>query len=243
MIKGMYNSANGMMPRIRKHEVIANNLSNASTTGFKKDVMFSSELSKAENKLAHKKVDWQQSLAARVHIDFAPGVFDKTDNPLNLALEGDGFFVLQAPDGSTALTRSGTFEVDSEGYISFPGGFRLVSDGGPIQVGSGKVVVSQTGQVEADGASVGRVSPKTVEKVDLLQRLGGSLLAVPKEAELIDPVDVRIQQGYLETSNVDVVSEMVDMIIAHRTYEANAKALQTQETSLEHLFRRVAGNQ
>ncbi|RKX23972.1 MAG: hypothetical protein DRP45_09240 [Candidatus Zixiibacteriota bacterium] len=243
MIKGLYSSASGMLPHVKKQEVIANNLANAGTTGFKKDIMFARELSRAESKVMPKKTDWQQTLSDRVHVDHAPGVFDKTNNPLDMAIEGDGFFVLEAADGSTALTRSGAFMVDSEGFISFAGGFRLIGDGGAIQVGSGEVVVSQTGEVESDGLSVGRIRPRTTADLEVLERLGGSVFGVPEGEELISAINANIRQGYLETSNVDVIGEMVDMIVAHRTYEANAKALQTQETSLDHLFHRVAGNQ
>ena len=180
-------------------------------------------------------------MLSRVHVDYSGGVFDKTDNPLDLAIEGDGFFSLQAPDGSVALTRSGSFVADSEGFLAFPGGYRLLGEGGPIQVGNGRVVVSQTGEVEVDGAVAGRIVPQSVSDLDRLRRLGGSLFGVPEGEELIPPVHASIRQGYLETSNVDVVREMVDMIITYRSYEANAKALQTQDTTLDHLFSRVGG--
>ncbi len=241
MIKGMYRSASGMLPRVKEQEVIANNLANAGTTGFKKDVTFSRELSRAEQRTESRKTDWQQSLDARVHVDYSPGVFDKTGNPLDLAIEGDGFFPLQTPEGTTALTRSGSFVVDDEGFLSFPGGFRLLGDGGPIQVGNGDISVAKNGEIEVNGQSVGRVVPRTIADLDHLERLGGSLFGVPETEELIAPIQATISQGYLETSNVDVVNAMVDMIVAYRTYEANAKALQQQDSSLSNLFSRVAG--
>jgi flagellar basal-body rod protein FlgF len=230
MIKGMYRSASGMLPRVKQQEAIANNVSNAGTTGFKKDIVFSKELSRAE----------LRTLEARVTVDYTLGAFDKTDNPLDMAIEGDGFFVLQAPDGSTALTRAGSFIVDSEGFLAIPGGYRLMGDGGPIQVGTGKVTIGDSGEVQAGSAGAGRIVPRSVADVDKLDRLGGALFGVPDGEQLIAPLQASIKQGYVETSNVDVVAEMVDMIVAYRTYEANAKALQTQESSLDHLFQRVA---
>ncbi|MBN1212273.1 MAG: flagellar hook-basal body protein [candidate division Zixibacteria bacterium] len=241
MIKGIYTSASGMIPRLKKQEVIANNISNSSTSGFKKDNVFVRELSRAEQKVAPKKSDWQTPIADEEYVDYRPGVFDRTDNPLDLAIEGDGFFTLQAEDGSTLLTRSGTFMVNSDGYISYPGGYLLTSEGGPIQVGNGKVSVGRTGEVEVDGLTVGRITPMTVDNLEDLKKVGRSLFAVPEGVELVPTVQPTIQQGYLETSNVDIISEMVDMIISYRAYEANAKAVQSQDNSLEHLFNRVGG--
>lgn len=242
MIKGLYRSASGMLPQIKKEEAIANNIANAGTAGFKKDVMFSKELSKAERNIAKNDPDWQTNLDSRLHVDYSLGVFDKTDNPMDLAIEGDGFFTLQSPDGVTALTRSGAFVVDADGYLSLAEGFRLQGDGGPIQVGGGQLSIGEDGQVQANGQSVGRISVKSVADVNTLERLGGSLFAVPEGEELIDPIHASIRQGYQETSNVDVIQEMVDMMVAFRTYESNARALQTQDASLNHLFQRVGGD-
>jgi len=241
MIKGLYRSASGMLPRIDKQEAIAHNIANAGTTGFKKNVVFAKELARAENRVRPKKSDWEATVASYITVDYAPGVFDKTDNPLDLAIEGDGFFALQAQDGSTVLTRSGSFVVDSEGFLAFPGGLRLIGDGGPVQVGTGVLSVSQTGEVEVSGVSAGRIVPQAVADLNRLVRLGGSLFAVPEGEQLLPPISATVRQGYLETSNVDVVNEMVDMIVAYRTYEANARALQTQDSTLDQLMNKVAG--
>jgi flagellar basal body rod protein FlgG len=241
MIKGIYRSASGMLPNIKKQEAIANNVANAGTTGFKKDVVFSRELSKAQSRLRPKQTDWQSNIDSWVSVDHAPGVFDRTSNPLDLALEGDGFFALQSPEGNTVLTRSGSFVVDSEGYLAFPGGYRLLGDGGPIQVGNGELNIGQNGEVEVDGLLAGNITPQSLDDLNKLQRLGGSLFAVPQGEETIPPLSYTIRQGYLETSNVDVVNEMVDMLVAYRTYEANAVSLQTQDESLEHLMKKVGG--
>lgn len=241
MIKGMYRSASGMLPRIEKQEAIANNVANAGTTGFKKNVVFSKELARAENRIEPKKSDWEQGVKNYIRVDYSSGVFDKTDNPYDCAIEGDGFFTLQAEDGATVLTRSGAFGVDSDGYLSFPGGFRVLGDGGPIQVGNGVPSISQSGEVEVNGANVGQISPQTVVDTDVLERLGGSLFAVPEGEPLVPALSATVRQGYLETSNVDVVNEMVDMIVAYRTYEANARALSTQDSTLDALMQRVAG--
>jgi len=228
-----------MLPRIKKQEITAHNLANVSTTGYKRDMLFVKELSRAEKKLVAKKSDWEKPMVNQVYTDFAPGIFDKTGNPLDLAIDGDGFFTLELPDGTRALTRAGSFTVNQEGMLAFPGGALLLGDGGPIEVGNGKVSVAPSGDVDIDGFVVGRIVPMTVSDLTQLQKVGSSLFIVPEGTELI-PVDkATIRQGYLEASNVDVVREMVDMIISFRSYEANARAVQAQDQSLEHLFNRV----
>lgn len=241
MIKGMYTSASGMIPRVQKQELIANNLANVNSAGFKKDRMFTKELNVAEKKLLPKRADWEQPMVDQLFVDYQSGIFDKTDNPLDIAIEGDGFFQLQAPDGTVVLTRAGTFSVNQEGYLAYPGGYLLRGEGGPIQVGGGKVNIAPGGIVEVNGAPADRIPTSTIADLNRLKRLGGALFAVPDGEELVPSVSAQLRQGYLETANVDVVHEMVDMIVSYRTYEANAKALQSQDQSLDHLFSKVAG--
>ncbi len=239
MIKGLYTSASGMIPRIKKQELTANNIANVSTPGFKRDMLFTKELSKAEQKMAPRRSDWEQPMVDELYTDYSPGAFDKTGNPLDLAIDGDGFFTLELADGTRALTRAGSFTVNSDGFLIFPGGALVLGEGGPIEVGNGKVTVSQSGEVEVDGFVVSRIVPKTVEDLTALQKIGDSMYALPDSAELIPVTTSTIRQGYVETANVDIVREMIDMIISFREYEANARAMQTQDRSLEHLFNRV----
>ncbi|MEW6049862.1 MAG: flagellar basal-body rod protein FlgF [Candidatus Zixiibacteriota bacterium] len=242
MIKGMYTSASGMIPRVKKQELVANNVANAATAGYKKDAIFIRELSKAEQKLTPKQTDWQKPMVNETYVDYTPGTFDRTDNPLDLAIDGDGFFRLQDQDGNEFLTRSGTFQVDNAGFLSYPGGFRVIGESGPLLVGNGAVNVGQGGEIEVDGNQTGRIIPMTVDNMDKLEKVGGSLFRVPDGVQTSPAANAMLRQGYLETSNVDIVREMVDMMIAYRTYETNAKALQVQDESLDTLFKRVAGN-
>lgn len=245
MLKGIYRSASGMMPQLKKQEVIANNIANIGTSGFKRDRLFTKELTSVELKKSttptRRQTDWQVPLVDKTAVDFLQGTFDKTDNPLDLAIEGDGFFRLEGPDGTPALTRSGTFQIDSSGFLTYAGGYRVIGDGGPIQVGNGTLNVSQTGEVEVNGVATTRLVPVTVPDATKLQRLGGALFGVPQGVETAPLTQPTIRQGYLETANIDMVNEMVDMMVAYRAYEANAKALQVQDSSLDHLFTRVAG--
>ena len=125
MIKGIYTSASAMIPRVKEQEITANNVANAGTTGFKKDAVFTKELSKAVRKQMPQRTDWQKPMIEKVYVDHTPGAFDRTGNPLDLAIEGDGFFTLLSPEGETVLTRSGAFQIDSGGFLSFPGGYLI----------------------------------------------------------------------------------------------------------------------
>ncbi|MCB2201363.1 flagellar basal-body rod protein FlgF [bacterium] len=245
MLKGIRTSASGMIPRAKKQEMIANNIANVATPGYKKDRMFTKELSRAQLKQTQKitKSDWEKPMVDQLYTDYASGNFNNTGNPLDLAIDGDGFFQLQDAEGNIYLTRSGNFSVDSEGYVSFPGGFRLIGEGGPVQIGRGQLSVGADGEVSVDGLVTDRIRAVDVADQSMLEKLGGSLFGVPQGQELLPALRAEIQQGYLEAANVDVVHEMVDMIITYREYEANARSLQSQDQSLDHLFRRVAGNE
>ena len=241
MIKGIYSSASGMVPSVRKQEFHANNIANAKTTGFKKDVQFNRELNKAEAKNQIKRSDWQQPLVDQVFVDYSSGAFDKTGNPLDLAIEGDGFFVLLDDQGNQFLSRAGMFEVSREGLIQFPGGLLLNGQGGPIEVGVGELTVNQSGEVQVDGSTVNQIIPQTVSDVSLLEKVGSSLFKVPDGVELFASAQPIVRQGYLEMANLNIVQEMVDMIVTYRTFEANSKALQSQDSSLDNLFDKVGG--
>ena len=240
MLKGISASASGMIPQIKKQELTSNNIANVNSPGFKKDRLFTQELSRAQRKAAPTKSDWERPMVEKLYTSFAPGVFDNTGNPLDFAIEGDGFFTIELEGGGTVLTRSGSFSVDSSGYLSVPGGGRVMGDGGPIEVGSGVLEVSARGQVEVNGVSAGRIVPVSVDDLTMLEKAGASLFIVPDGVELT-PVDkTTVRQGFLESSNVDIVREMVNMITSFRNYEANARAMQTQDRSLDQLFSRVA---
>jgi len=242
MIKGLYTSASGMLPQVKKQEITANNVANAGATGFKKDRLFTKELNRAEIKQIKTKSDWERPMATSTFVDYSPGVFDRTGNALDLAIDGDGFFTLKLEDGTTALTRAGSFEVNADGIMSFPGGAILQGEGGDIQIGNGQVTIAATGEVSVNDFAVGRIIPVTVDDVSKLTKAGSSLFIVPESVQLIPVTKFVIQQGYLEAANVDIVSEMVEMIISYRTYEANANAVRTQDESLSQLFNRVGSN-
>lgn len=239
MIKGLYRSASAMIPRIKKQDTIANNLANASSPGFKRDMVFTRELSRARIKTIPRQNDWQTPMIDQVYTSYEQGSLDRTGNPLDLALEGDGFFVFQTAEGDNVLSRAGNLTVSSDGYLESPDGSRLMSDGGPINVGGGEVSISESGQVQVDGADVANIQVVNVADETKLEKTGDGDFRVPENEELIPAIKCAIRQGYLEASNVNVVKEMVDMIVSYRNFEADAKAIQAQDDSLEKLLNNV----
>ncbi|UCD17476.1 MAG: flagellar basal-body rod protein FlgF [Candidatus Zixiibacteriota bacterium] len=239
MIKGLYRSASAMIPRIKQQETIANNLANAAAPGFKRDKVFSKELSRVQAKQAMSRSDWQTPMIDQVYADHSQGTLDRTDNPLDMALEGSGFFVLEGEDGELFLTRAGNFMVSPDGFLVSPGGHRVLSEGGPIAITSGEISVSEAGQVAVDGTEVGRIRVADITEPAELTKSGDSEFRVPEGIELRAAVDYVIRNGYLEASNVNTIREMVDMISSFRSYESDAQALKAQDDSLEKLINNV----
>ncbi len=239
MIKGLYRSASAMIPHVKIQEITANNLANASAPGFKRDMLFTRELSRAQAKEYPKKSDWETPMIDQVYTEYDQGMLDKTDNPLDVALEGKGFFTLQLEDGTTVLSRSGSFTVDQSGYLVNPDGHRLLGDGGPINVGEGTVSISEMGQVEVDASPVANIRVVDIEDKSSLQKVGDSEYQIPEGINLISAVNFAIKQGYLESSNVNVIKEMINMVASYRSFESDAQALKAQDDSLEKLINNV----
>lgn len=229
-----------MIPRIRQQEAIANNMANVSTPGYKKEAVFTQELSRAEAKKAPRRADWETPMINQVYSNFDQGTFDKTGNALDMALEGDGFFVVETPEGTQELTRAGNFELDRTGFIVNPEGKRLLGDGGPINAaGNGAVSVSENGQIEVEGDVVGTVQVVNVEDPNQLIKVGKYGYILPEGVEPTQASNYMVRQGYLENANVDIVRQMVEMIVSYRHYEASANALKTQDDSLDRLINNV----
>lgn len=243
MIKGIYKSASAMIPRIRQQEVIANNIANVSTPGFKKDSVFMSELSRAQTKNLPRKSDWERPMLDQVYTDYGQGSLDQTGNPLDIAIDGPGFFVTQDSAGETALTRDGVFTRDELGFLVTSDGEMVLSDSGPIQLPAGDVSVSDDGVVSVDGAEIIRLSVVSVPDPLALEKVRPGKYQVPEGVEMSAAVNFAVRQGYLESSNVNVVMQMVEMISSYRNYEADSKALQTQDESLGRLISEVGRTQ
>jgi flagellar basal-body rod protein FlgF len=232
MIKGIYTSGSGMIPRVLKQEIFANNMANASTVGYKKDGVFLQELKQAQSGIITD-LDWEIPMVDDVYIDFSQGQLSKTERPLDVAIQGDGFFVVQTPDG-TRYTRSGEFTLTPDGKLVDRNGNDVLSDSGPISIAGDEVTISQEGMISVDGSEVARLrvvdfpKPYNLDKTD-----SGYFLPADETVQSREAEEFEVQQGYVEESNVNIVEQMVDMLVSFRAYEAGQKAIHAQDETLD----------
>ncbi len=202
-----------MILQTRKNDVVANNLANLQTIGFKRDRVFFQVLS---NKM-------QEPLEMIVKPDFSQGPLQQTGNPLDLAFSGRGFFTVETPSGE-AYTRNGHFRLDADGTLLTSDGLPVLGEGGPIVL-QGKentplsIVVTEEGEIFVDDEYMDRLRIVDFENYDQLQKAGANLFVLSGEATPITPENSAIRQGFLEKSNVDPVREMVDLIEVQRRFE------------------------
>ncbi|MCK4578848.1 MAG: flagellar basal-body rod protein FlgG [Candidatus Marinimicrobia bacterium] len=254
MIRSLRTAALGMGAQQLQLDVIANNLANVNTTGFKRssvefqDVLYETIVSGAgEGGPGQEKPSEIQvghgNRAVSTFRTFAQGAVEQTENPLDLAIDGDGFFQVLRPDGSYAYSRDGSFRISSDGYIVSASGLRLGSEISlPAETGS--VNISQDGIVSV--LLSGEIEPSEIGQLELakfvnpagLLAIGGNLYeetVASGPPSLGFPSDEGFGvtlQGFLEKSNVDVVQEMINMIVAQRAYEINSKAVKSADEML-----------
>jgi flagellar basal-body rod protein FlgG len=220
-----------MLPQLKRQEVITNNLANAGTAGYKRDRLFVQQLERAQAGDA-KQADWQTPSVMGVQIDFSTGPLDRTGNPLDVALAGDGFFVVEAPEGER-FTRNGHFMLSDQGVLVTADGNPVMGDSGEIRLSDGDIAFGADGTITVDGRNVGKLDIVRFADPSILVRAGSSLFAqsVPgAQAETMENPSVR--QGVLERSNVNTIEEMVSMITTFRFYESDQRAVQMQDGAL-----------
>ncbi len=255
MNSGLRTSASGMIAQQKMIDVIANNLAYVNTTGFKRsrvnfeDVLYESVQGArvvnyaGSGTLAPIQIGKGVRVSAveRLH---AQGTPERTDRPLDLTIEGDGFFQIERPDGTIASTRDGSFSLSDSGAIVTSEGY-VVQPGITIPTEASQITISSTGIVSA--LTQGSASPTEIGKIELARFLNPMGLQAIGENQYIQtaasgepitgfPQDEgfgQVIQGELEASNVEIVEEMTDMIAAQRAYEINAKAVQAGDEMLQ----------
>lgn len=269
MFRGIYAATSAMLVQEKMLDVVANNLANVDTSGFRARVAvnqaFPEVLMDRVERYAVLDEDLNEELGerkffpyvyGRVSIGTMPlanvmcdtamtthqGSVTFTDSPLDLTIDGDGFFVVENGNGDRFYTRQSSFKVDGTGSVMTPEGEYLVGEAGRITIGEDAVNVSvdRSGQVLVDGQIVGTPQVVTFANPSLLRQVGRSLLAATPDSGEPEPVAAPvIQSGLLERSNVEVVLEMTRMIEAQRCYEGAAKAVTSQDELTSRLFTSV----
>jgi flagellar basal-body rod protein FlgG len=253
MLRALYSSAAGMQSQQTNLDVIANNLANVNTTGFKKNKAEFQDLLYSTGRAAGADAGGGNQLPTGVQIGhgsrlvstskvFTTGELTKTDAQLDVAIQGDGFFEVQLPDGSRAYTRDGSFKTLSDGRLATNDGLVLQGGFQPIPAGTTNISIASSGEVTTTGASGSssfRVQLVRFANPSGLDALGRNLYRetlASGTAEAGNPGENGfgdLQQGFLEMSNVKVVEEMVNLIVAQRAYEVNSKAVQAADEMMQ----------
>ncbi len=263
MLKGLYTAYTGMTEEQRRLDVLTNNLANANTTGYKKealtnqsfDEMMAIRIKDTSSNTYATDIGYM-SLGTKIgqtYTDWAMGGFKNTENTYDLAIGGNGFFAIEytnkAGETSIKYTRDGNFTVDIEGYLRTCDGDYVLNVNGAqnSQYGPGNrvqldpnqgVYINGLGEIIQDGETVSQVGLVDFENYDFLEKYGENLYDTIDGATMIDTT-AEINQGYLETSNVNTVQEMVEMITIQRAYEAGQKIIQTMDSTLDKAVNQV----
>jgi len=269
MLRGLYTAATAMMAYSRRMDVVTNNLVNVETAGFKQDTMTTRSFPDVLlSRLKDPSIYQYKQVGPHnygMHVDqvytsFATGPFEETGAPADMALVGDGFFVVQHirksdaqdedsdVDTTEKYTRAGNFGVDADGYLVTPNGCYVQGQNGDILVGGSDFTVDESGAIySADGEYVDTLRVVRFEDNSVLRKYGDNLYTIfeypdadypddpmynERGAEPIDMENFQVKQGFLEASNVNEAREMVRMMETQRAYEVNQRMITMFDDSL-----------
>lgn len=251
MVRGLYTAFTGMNTQMQKMEVVSNNLANANTTGFKQDNV----VLKSFDEVLAIKINDQTAISNRrigtmslgvklenIYSNFEQGALTPTEDPHTLAIEGDGYFTVGRlnEDGSFSefYTRDGSFVLNQQGEMVTKDGYYFLSDGGPITIPDGQLSITQEGNIYVDNTFVNQLDLTAVEDNRTLKKVGDSLFD-PTDRSTKKAFNGAIRHSFIESSNVNSVKEMIEMMNVMRTYEANQKVLTTYDNTLEQVVQGV----
>ncbi len=226
MNAGIYSAVSGSVTALTRLDAITNNLANASTPGFKAERLVQRAV--AVGTVPTATAVPTPIARAVLETDFSQGPIEPTENPLDIALDGKGFLVVDGPRGER-LTRRGNLEIDSEGFLATKDGWRVQGENGDLRVGGGigggPLVISPDGTVRAGDLTAGKLRIVTVADPSKLVREGGTTFAAGA-LPLVDaaPGDVTVRQGAVEGANASPIESLVALIETMRGYEAYMRA-------------------
>ena len=257
MMNSLWIAKTGMTAQQTQLDVISHNLANVSTTGFKRNRAEFQDLIYQNLRQAGAQTTEENQLPTGLHLglgvnvvatsrNFTQGGLQQSGNNLDVAINGDGFFEITLPDGTTGYTRDGSFQLDAQGRIVTSGGLP-VAPGITVPAGTKSISISENGEVSAIVA--GSVAPQPLGSLSMssfvnsagLQPVGQNMFkesaasGAPQQGTPGTNGLGIVRQGFLETSNVNVVEELVNMIQTQRAYEMNSKAIQTSDQMLAKL--------
>ncbi len=255
MNRGFYSASAAMMNQMQHFDTTANNLANVNTHGFKRHAAIHHDFQRG----LLKRIDATKSqlqistngetsestvdrlpktmgvlgtgtVLQATWKDFSDGALENTEAPLDFALSGKGLFSVKTPDGKTLYTRHGGFQLDTEGFLVTGKGYQVQGQNGSLQIGqSEKVDVDAAGQIFVNGQYLDTLAVVEFEQPQLLTNMGERFYQAPVDQQALFATQTQVHQRVLERSNVDVASEMVNMISVMRSYQIAQKALQSED--------------
>ncbi|NCE65530.1 flagellar hook-basal body protein [Pseudoflavonifractor sp. 524-17] len=231
MYKGFYNLTSGMLTQQRNLNVVSNNLVNISTAGFKEERYTASTFDEVLfNRVGNKRKDYTGignisyiRATSEIYTNYDQGIPEPTGIPLDFAIEGDGFFAVQTENNGTIYTRAGSFSLDDDGYLCFPGHGRVLGrDSQPIRLSTDKIEADNWGQIYTEtGVLVGQLGVFTFEDNGALEHEDEGIFT-GENATLVERPTIHWK--YLERSNVDMVRQMTEMLTCQRALQSAAQA-------------------
>lgn len=235
MIDALSATEGGMLNDVQRMHVISHNLANVTTSGFKKERIVAHGFADYLNVSG---TDNNRRLAEvpvpglKVYTDYSSGTLHYTGNPLDVAVAGDGFFVVQTPTGE-AYTRQGTFHIDSSGRLVTAEGLPVLGQGGAIRLTNMNPTIDSQGVVH-DGATIaGQLQVVSVVNPETLKDIGTGLFAPSVDTSLDTNSSVGVRQGYTEASNVVSMNQMVKLIDTVRHFESSQRVLRSYDNMLD----------
>ncbi|MEW5960289.1 MAG: flagellar hook-basal body protein [Chloroflexota bacterium] len=236
MIRGLYTVAAGMLTGLMRHETIVHNLANVRTVGYKADQatlkdfpsLLLAETRDGESVARIGEMGTGVSLDS-VTTDYSDGPLKLTDHPLDVAIVGDGFFRVETPDG-IRYTRDGRFHRDTDGQLITAEGYRVLGTAGPLTLPEGELTITPQGTLFVNDNQIGELSIARFNDLTQVIKTGQTLFnSQGPEPELMAANEVRVYQGYVEESNVDVAQAVTEMTAVLRAYQASQRLVQFQD--------------
>jgi len=231
MLAGLYSAATGMNAAAERHEIIARNLAHAAVPGFRRQLLVSQTFESAIDGAFQPpsgREAWGVATKGAV-TDFGQGTLLRTDQPLDVAIDGSGFFAVRTPDGQVLYTRNGSFERSATGDLVTSEGYPVEGEGGAISIPPetplNRITIGTDGSVSADGVQIGKLQLVDFADPTKLQPVGATMFAA-KDLES-SAATGRVVQGAREQANVSAVEELIAMLVGMRHYEASQRALRS----------------
>ncbi|MBI3414276.1 MAG: flagellar hook basal-body protein [Verrucomicrobia bacterium] len=228
----LFQAAAALNANSRWQEAIAENLASSGIPGFKKQELSFGAIQGGLMKSTSAETRYSLP-SAKVMTNFRAGEMKSTGNPTDVAIEGPGFFEVQLPNGTRALTRDGEFQQNAQGQLTTKQGYLVMSSNGPVQFDPGKggpISISSTGAISQGSDFLGQIKVVDVDDPQALTSLGsGFFLSESPKAKVTEVPFPSLRAGYLENANTSTSAEMVNLISAMRQYEANQRLIQNQD--------------